>query len=281
MSYKDLLIFVDETEASDKCIDAAIRFANLSDAHLTGLCLSVEYPAPGYMEISIPVEVQLQVKRDLEERTEATKARFAKAVEAQGRSSDCRIESCMQRDMADVIGLHGRYADLLVMQQPDPAAETPRGGRHLIERVVLGSGRPTLIVPYIGAGKTIGERVTVAWDAGREAARAVSDAMPILTKAEKVTVLVINKGKARAGHGEEPGADIAQHLARHGVKCEVRRSTFPDLEIGDAILSQISDLDSDLLVMGAYGHQRLRELILGGVTQTIFEHMTVPILVSH
>jgi nucleotide-binding universal stress UspA family protein len=155
----------------------------------------------------------------------------------------------------------------------------PIGGRQMIEQVVLSSGRPVLVVPYIGWTKTLGERITIAWDGGRESARAVADALPLLKKAKAVTVLVINPEKGN--HGEEPGADIALHLARHGVNAEVRRARFDDVDTGNAILSQVADLSSDLLVMGAYGHSRLRELVIGGVTRTIFEEMTVPVLMSH
>ena len=121
----------------------------------------------------------------------------------------------------------------------------------------------------------------LAWDAGREAARAVSDAMPFLERAEQVTVMAVNPSSGEGDHGEEPGADIALHLARHGVKAEVHQTESPDISVGDELLSRIADDGSDMLVMGAYGHTRLRELVLGGVTRSILEQMTVPVLMSH
>jgi nucleotide-binding universal stress UspA family protein len=119
----------------------------------------------------------------------------------------------------------------------------------------------------------------IAWDAGREAARAVHDALPVLERAKSVVVLVINP--RRGNHGAEPGADIALHLARHGIKVEAQNTEVKDLSVADALLSRLADQGIDLLVMGAYGHSRLRELVVGGVTRQLFQQMTVPVLMSH
>ena len=147
-------------------------------------------------------------------------------------------------------------------------------------------GRPVLVVPYIGAvmrgaEPVIGRRIMVAWDAGREAARAVSDALPLLQQAERVDLIVVNAVKGAHRHGPEPGADIAQHLARHDVHVQVDHLQVHDLSPADTLLSLLSDRDSDLLVMGAYAHSRMREIVLGGVTRNMLEHMTVPVLMSH
>jgi nucleotide-binding universal stress UspA family protein len=138
-----------------------------------------------------------------------------------------------------------------------------------------------LVLPYIGPAASFGERAFVAWDASREAARAVNDALPLLRRAKQVGVLTVNPRPWPFGHGEEPGGDIGLHLARHGVKVEVQRIEAPDIDPGNAILSHLADRSADLLVMGAYGHSRLREFVLGGVTRTILGEMTVPVLMSH
>ncbi len=137
------------------------------------------------------------------------------------------------------------------------------------------------MVPYIGINGTLGERVVIAWDAGRESARAVNDSLPILEQAKEVTVVAINARSSVDGHGPEPGADIALHLARHGCQVKVERLESHEIGIGDTLLSYLADRSADLVVMGAYGHARLRELVLGGVTQHMLEHMTVPALMSH
>jgi nucleotide-binding universal stress UspA family protein len=182
-------------------------------------------------------------------------------------------------EVADALATNARYADLVIVGQPDPDdADGPQG---LPEEVTLRSGRPSLLVPYIGPAATLGQRITVAWDASREAARAVNDAMPLLERAQAVTVVTVNPRETPFGHGEQPGADIALHLARHGIKVDVERVESRDVDVANTILSHIADRGTDLLVMGAYGHSRLRELVLGGVTRTILHDMTVPVFMAH
>jgi len=123
--------------------------------------------------------------------------------------------------------------------------------------------------------------VLVGWDASREAARAVRDAMPLLARAEAVTVLTIDAEQSPFGHGEIPGADIALYLARHGVKAEVARTVSAGIGIGNTLLSRAADYEANLLVMGAYGHSRVRELLLGGTTRTVLTSMILPVLMSH
>jgi nucleotide-binding universal stress UspA family protein len=176
--------------------------------------------------------------------------------------------------------MHARYADLVVLGQVDPD-EPPYIGSHLPEEVVLASGRPLLVVPHAWAPGPLGERVLVAWDASREAARAVNDAMPILEQAASVLVVSINPKSTPLGHGELPGADIALHLARHDIDVEVRSIEFDRMDVGEALLSLAADGARDLLVMGAYAHSRIRELVLGGATRTVLERMTLPVLMAH
>ena len=183
-------------------------------------------------------------------------------------------------EIADAVATNARYADLAILGQHDPD-DAASGPRYLPEEVMLGCGRPVLIVPYIGPAATFGERVIVAWDASREAARAVNDALPLLRRAKQVGVVSVNPRPWPFAHGEEPGADIGLHLARHGVKVEVQRIEGRDIDTANAILSHVADQSADLLVMGGYGHSRLRELVLGGVTRTILTEMTVPVLMSH
>jgi nucleotide-binding universal stress UspA family protein len=136
-------------------------------------------------------------------------------------------------------------------------------------------------VPYTGRFAVSAKRVLIAWDAGREAARAVSDALPILKRAQAVEVAVFDPEREPVNHGEQPGADIGLYLARHGVKVSVARQSGAGFEVGAQILSRAADTSADLIVMGAYGHSRVRELVLGGVTRTILGAMTVPVLMSH
>ncbi|NIR58466.1 MAG: universal stress protein, partial [Gammaproteobacteria bacterium] len=135
--------------------------------------------------------------------------------------------------------------------------------------------------PYIGAGPTVGNYVTVAWNARREAVRAVNDALPMLERADQVDVLSVNPRVGPEDHGEIPSADICLHLARHGVSATAQSVVANDIDVANLLMSRCADTGSDMIVMGAYGHSRLRESVLGGTTHDVLRSMTVPVLMSH
>jgi nucleotide-binding universal stress UspA family protein len=177
--------------------------------------------------------------------------------------------------------LHGRYVDLVVLGQTDPDNGEAALFQPSAEDVALAVGRPVLVVPYAGRFEECGRRVLVAWNASRAATRAVNDAMPLLAGAETVTVLSVDPNEDSRAHGDVPGMDIASHLARHGVKANVETTVSGGIGVGNVLLSRASDVGADLLVMGAYGHARVRELLLGGATRTILQSMTLPVLMAH
>jgi len=278
MTLKNLLVHLDDRPACAGRLAAAIDMARAYEAHLTGLYVAIEPVLPGGVGGEVPLQFLAVLEEETKERAKAVLAQFAETVEKNGLTADGRSARGTAMAASDIVSLHARYADLIILGQPEAEPSRDVDG-HLAENVILSAGRPALVVPYIGAGKSLGRRVLVAWDAGREAARAVNDALPFLQRADKVDVLVMNPHKGN--HGPEPGADIALHLARHGVKAEAQHMNADDLSIANALLSRLVDLDIDLLVMGAYGHSRLREWVLGGVTREIFQQMTVPVLMSH
>lgn len=278
MPYKNLLVHVDDSKINAKRLAAAIALAQDHGAHLTGIYPAIEPYLPGNIAAEVPAQLLGVLEEQAAERVATAKAAFTEIVERAGLSSDFRSASCAAGLAAEVVALNARYADLVVLGQPEPGDGGEVDAR-VPEDVVLGAGRPALVVPYIGAGETIGKRALIAWDGGREAARAVNDALPLLEKAESVAVLVINP--SQGGHGAQPGADIALHLARHGITVEAQHIEVRDLSTGNALLSRLADEAIDLLVMGAYGHSRLREMVLGGVTREVFQQMTVPVLMSH
>lgn len=173
------------------------------------------------------------------------------------------------------------HADLVVIGQPEP--ENPNFARigDLIEHLLLQAGRPLLLVPYAGKFDRIGSRVLVGWTETREAARAVHDALPLLAGAEQVTALTILDGRHAPAQGEPPAAELARHLQRHGITATAARTVTDGIANADALLSYACDIGVDLLVMGGYGHSPLRERMLGGVTRSLLQHMTVPVLMSH
>jgi nucleotide-binding universal stress UspA family protein len=178
------------------------------------------------------------------------------------------------------VSLQAHYSDLVVIGQTDLEDPSPATLPDFPEYVVINSGRPVMIVPYAGQFDTVGKRVLVAWDASTSATRAVTAAIPLLKRADIVEVLVFNADDQGDAHGEQPGADIALYLARHNIRVNVVRQKSK-IDIGNALLSAATDFASDLIVMGGYGHTRFREILLGGVTRTVLESMTVPVLMAH
>lgn len=194
--------------------------------------------------------------------------------------------SCEKRVLDDEAGialcLQGRYSDLLIVGQVD-ADEPLDMPDNLPEYALMNAGRPVLVCPLIVRQDSIGKRCLVAWDGSLEAARAITGALPILQRAANVLLCVVDPEIGRGAHGQEPGADMALYLARHNVRTEVMRvSADPHhADIGDALLTEASRCDADLLIMGGYGHSRLREVVLGGVTATVLRAMDLPVLMSH
>jgi nucleotide-binding universal stress UspA family protein len=174
-----------------------------------------------------------------------------------------------------------RYADLLVIGQRDPTEEhsSVEEGQ-LAASVALACGRPVLVAPFAGPSHVPPRRVLVAWSSSRESMRAVTDALPLLRGAEKVTVLSVNAPDTDAD-APVAGAACAHYLARHGITVEASSDAGIEIDVGNYLLSRAADLSADLIVMGAYGHSRMREWALGGVTRTMLQHMTVPVLLSH
>ena len=276
MPYRTFLVHVDNGKYCPARLDMAIHLARRFNAHLVGLhaLTAVRLPAYAIAEAGATlIEAQKTVAKEQATRAEAL---FRKATGGAGLGSvEWRVSG---DDAADAVTLHARYADMVVLGQP---RERDGSGveADFPERVVLSAGRPVLMVPYAGKFEGVGKRVLVAWNTGREATRAVTDAIPLLREAEHVHVVVFNP--EGAAHGAVPGADIGLYLARHDVPVEVSYHRADDIDVGNQLLSRVADLGVDLIVMGAYGHSRMRELIMGGATRTILESMTAPVLLSH
>ena len=278
MAFKDIIVPIDRTEACKGRVEAALNLAAGHGAHVTGVAVIYKPYIPPHAEVEISADIMELRERGLREAAEEAGAAFQAQLDASGCSGDWRT---VEGDPFDVLTEQARYGDLLVMSQNKSAGDLLPGGHEMPDRVILSAGRPVLVVPYIYSGAAIGKRVMVAWDAGRMAARAVHDALPILQGAENVTIMVANPKPGAEGHGDLPGADLAAHLARHGVNATADHTVSNDLAIGDLLLSRAADDQADMMVLGAYGHARWRELVMGGVTAHILEHMTVPVLMSH
>jgi nucleotide-binding universal stress UspA family protein len=281
MDFKDLLVVVDSAADTRGRIELAVSLAEQFAAHLVGL-----YPIPspelprsaGYSDLAVLEPIYREWRERALQQAETEREVFEHAAELHGVSGEWRAAS---EGWEDDPVVHARHADLTILGQFNPDSDDIPLIRPLPERVALASGRPVLVVPYAGHFKSFGRRALIAWNASREATRAVADAIPLLAKADVVNVLVVDPRPGSDGHGEVPGADIALHLARHGVTAQIERTVSAGVPIGDLLLSRAADLGADLLVMGAYGHSRVRELLLGGATRSILGSMTIPVLMSH
>jgi nucleotide-binding universal stress UspA family protein len=284
MSVKDILVHLDVDPRCAVRLAIAADLARGCGAHLTGVFV-VDIPNADYLYGGgLPVagmgpdkmiDVMIAQARVAAEPVEAA---FREALRIRGLSGEWRI---VEGYTPSVISTEARYADLVVVGQPDDPRRDDYRTRATAETVLMTSGRPMLSVPFAGEFPVLTEHVLVAWKAGREATRAVHDALPLLRQAHRVTVLTIN---ARGSHAEEAGEghpDIVRHLVRHGVKAEARSTVADGIANGEALLSYASDISATMIVAGGYGHSRARELIFGGVTRTLLAEMTVPVLFSH
>lgn len=287
MTIKDILVAVDTRPDGRARTELATALATRFAAHLIGLHTSVGPVAPslparrGYFEYfdrSLLDPLYEDFAKKVAAEAEAARTLFEEVAGRNAPSTEWRRSAGYPSEAA---ALHGRYVDLIVLGQPAPDDTESALFRPVPEEVALAVGRPVLVVPYTGSFAEVGRRVLIGWDASRAATRAVNDAMALLAGAEAVTVVSLDPATGPAGHGDLPGAEIGLHLARHGVNATVEATVSGGIGIGNALLSRAADLGADLLVMGAYGHSRMYELLLGGATRTILQTMTLPVLMSH
>ncbi|MDC8756763.1 universal stress protein [Janthinobacterium fluminis] len=279
MAYKTILVHADQSKHAPERIRVAAALAVAEGAHLVGAALSgisgAIYQADAVDLTGAILAGRINTEMD---HARTALAQFESLAKAAGVNTyESRL---LNDDPQGGLSLQARYSDLVVLSQCDLDEGRTRIIPDLPEYVVLNSARPVLIVPYAGHFPSVGKRALVAWDGSMESTRALTNALPLLRRADNVALALFNPSKRQGVHGELPGADIALVLARHGVKVEVLPQ-HTDIDVGNALLSLASDQDSDLIVMGGYGHSRFREMLLGGVTKTVLQTMTVPVLMSH
>lgn len=281
MAMKEILVHLDAATPCAARLDLAARLAQRCGAHLVGLYL-LDIPMPVFAGNDAGGGAALanlmgEMREEALAEADRVEAMFNARLDRDRISGEWRMN---EGATTALLAQHGRYSDLVILGQTDPDVPGP-GGKALIEAALFETGRPVLVVPYAAAAGHTLRHALVAWNASREAARAVHDALPLLALAERVTVLVVEPEQAPEAHGPEPGADIARHLSRHGLRVEVHRAVAPDLSVGDVLLNTVAERGVDLIVMGGYGHSRLREFMLGGATRTLLGQMTAPVLLAH
>lgn len=285
MTYKTILVHLSDNRRAESVLAPAMRLAERYNAHLVGLHAHALIPSP---PVRLPFATQAlgQIVTQVRSNAKGVAETFSRMCSGQPYSTEWQLHSVPQTELALDVMSQGHAADLIVAGQTDgawdlsPMLDFP-------ERLALESGRPVLVIPHAGSRVNIGRNVVVAWKAGRESARAVFDALPLLKDAANVHILEFAEEEGQQNR-LAPDTSIAATLARHGIKPTIHsavapgiRSLAPDARVGDQILNRIADLDADLLIMGAYGHSRMRELVFGGVTRQMMRQMTVPTLFSH
>lgn len=281
MTYPSILLPLDHQPECIVRTQAAIALARAMGSHVTGVAPTEVLDLRTNLRLASTVASQPILGRGelLEEASRAAMA-FDLACEIAGvKSRNAIVEDA---DMSTALDRRGRVNDLLVLTQSDPGAHDGQAFRNpQIEATILASARPVLVLPYANAARTLGTRALVAWDDSHAAARAVDDALPLLRRAKAVHVMLFNRDTpADEGGLSCDLASVAEWLGRHGVAATTQTETIR-IGIGDALLSRAADLGSDLIVMGAFGHSRWRERLLGGTTRHVLGTMTVPVLMSH
>lgn len=280
MTYRSLLVFLDSDPICAARIQVAMRLAQDLDCHLVGVAPTGIVELPLFSEAATALaEFSALAWDSLRDHAEQATQRFRDACRAAGvKSFEAVVD---ESDKAPSLVRHAHCSDLTVLSQADPTTPGHRVAQAFVEQVVLYSARPTLILPYAGNFETVGRNAMVAWDDSREAARALSDALPLLRLAEHVQVVSWSEDSADCDKTLRPRLDaLSKWLMWQGVSANLRVE-MTDIDVADAMLSRAADLNADLIVMGAYGHARWSERVLGGATRGLLATMTVPVLMSH
>lgn len=278
---KDILLVVSHTDADDVAIETAVKVAEVEDAHLA-IVIPVEYPVAISTGLGVnPYPVYVGIYEESLKAAESLASDIRKKwVNTNIRPIEVRVASILLMNATQLSALHARHADLAVI-----------GGNSLHEHksifektfteLLMDSGRPILFIPAASKPIIPAKRILIAWQPTRESARALHDAMPFLQRSESIDVLMVDPEVSNSGHGQQPGADIATHLARHGLNVRVVTEPKMGRNTGQAILDYAKQTDAQLIVAGGYSRSRFREQILGGVTKELIGNITIPVFFSH
>jgi len=276
MALRDILTIVD-LSGPQPAPKYALELARQHDAHVTGLAIAFEPVVPAFAAAPMPVDyLQAAHEQAVGAAAEAQK-QFEELARLAAVKSESRLAEILTGGPLEGVLRHCRATDMVVIGQTNPDAPEPMR-ELLIETVLFESGVPVFLVPYIGVADYVPNNVVIAWDGSSTATRAVHAALPMLGKSDKITVLVIEKKTSSEG---QAGAEIATYLARHNLNVTIDVITNPQTGIADTLLNYVSDNGSDLVVMGGYGHSRMREFLFGGATREILAAMTIPVLMAH
>ena len=274
---KDIVLNLSAKKSGSRAIEYAVSMASTLEAHIAGIAFVYDpFDLVSHLGY-IATDVVQEQWRDYKAEAQAALDRFSQLASRAGVSAEPMMLRASFASVGDRFGEIARRFDLSVVDQVNSESNTTEGA--IIEGALFDSGRPVIIVPYVHRAPLKFDHVMISWDGSRPAARAIANSMPLLKRAEHIEVVIV--GNERGKQDEIEGADIGRHLARHGLNIGVQRISHDKIDIADALLSHAADSNADLIVMGGYGHSRVREFVLGGVTQSTLHSMTVPVLMSH
>ena len=275
---KDIIVKLEHKASSDPAADYAISIAEMFDAHIAGHAFTCDPLLPSYVVAQFPPDLAAEMKARRRDAAQIAIDRFEATAKGRLRSTEHQLHEASEGDAPVVFSTAARRFDLCVIMQSEPDRVDNDA---MIEASLFGCGRQINIVPYIQRDRMRLDCVVCCWDGSRPAARAFNDALPFLSKASAVKILIVSNEKTTSGGREVRGVEMARHLARHDIKVDIKTTVASDIGVTDAILSYVADSSATMIVMGGYGHSRLREFILGGATRGILSSMTVPVLMSH
>lgn len=272
----DILVFLDRSSHVGARLKVAAALAEAYGAGLIGLRVEVHPHIPAAIRAEIPAAALAAQANAIAADTSRLEAAFRTACSGHAVRCEWWVESCEDDGIAAVVQ-RSRTANLTIIGRPPRDGDEELPGDDLLHELVLGSGRPVLVVPDPAPAAPIGRHAVIAWNGTREASRALADALPLLKQIQRVTVLAVT--------GEQDGdpglGEVTRHLLRNGIASEAKVLRISHHDAGAALLAQAQALSADLLVMGAYGRSRMREVVLGGATRHVLRHSTVPILMAH
>ncbi|MDX2234184.1 MAG: universal stress protein [Hyphomonadaceae bacterium] len=280
MSLRDILAIVLDAETDEPAIALAQHLAAADRAHLSAAFLTALPDEPLAYEPTVVAGVWAELLNRARDQSAAERDKVAARLAASGLAHEIRTVEALGRDLGRVAAVHARYADVAVMARP----QEDRGADlrlDMIEGVLFHAGRPVLVAPPDWTAQPLGKTVVIAWDASREATRALAEARPFLAQCGKAVVITVDARPKAFGHGEQPGLNIAAHLKRRGVAATVINIESGDRPVARALLEEARTQGADLMVMGAYAHSRLREMVFGGATRELLESATLPLLMAH
>ncbi|RKZ69255.1 MAG: hypothetical protein DRQ44_03250 [Gammaproteobacteria bacterium] len=279
MAYKDILVFLDNGESNEPRVETALALAEAHDARLVGVAYDID--VPNHIANLIPgfsVEKQRTASRLI---SQNLVDQFLSRADQVGVTSEATLMKCRGSKAAGKLAAYARNFDISILRQANRDSQQSEWDSAVSEEVLISSGRPVLYIPYVGAQVIPPKKALIAWDCSRTSTRAIHDAMPLLEKVDSTIVLIVDADPKMVEKKTRRCQVMVDHLKRHGIKAEIKFASSEGSDAASIILNSLVDTGSDFLVMGGYGSSRLREHILGGVTKTILETMTVPVCMSN